>query len=151
MIEFKTVDDVLDFAINAEQEAFDFYIDLAGRASTQAMKETFEQFANEEKGHKSKLERVRSGQTVELSTEKVFDLKIGDYLVDVEVTDKMNYQEALILAMKREKSAFKLYTDLSNLVKDQDIKELFRSLAQEELKHKLRFELEYDDNILGEN
>jgi len=64
---------------------------------------------------------------------------------------KTQLLEALILAMKREKSAFKLYTDLSNLVKDQDIKELFRSLAQEELKHKLRFELEYDDNILGEN
>lgn len=151
MIEFKTIDDVLNFAINSEQEAVDFYTDLASKTSNKGMQETFEQFAQEERGHKSKLERIKQGNTIELSTDKVLDLKIGDYLVDIEVSENMSYQDALILAMKREKSAFKLYTNLSNLVKDQNICDLFRSLAQEEAKHKLRFEVEYDDNILAEN
>ena len=31
------------------------------------------------------------------------------------------------------------------------MRELFLSLAQEEAKHKLRFEIEYDDMILTEN
>lgn len=151
MIEFKTIDDVLNFAINSEQEAVDFYTDLASKTSNKGMQETFEQFAQEERGHKSKLERIKQGNTIELSTDKVLDLKIGDYLIDIEVSENMSYQDALILAMKREKSAFKLYTNLSNLVKDQNICDLFRSLAQEEAKHKLRFEVEYDDNILAEN
>ena len=63
----------------------------------------------------------------------------------------MDYQHVLILAMKREKAAFKLYTDLAAAVDDAGIKAAFESLAQEEAKHKLRFEVEYDDNILIEN
>ncbi|MDX9697466.1 MAG: ferritin family protein, partial [Bacteroidales bacterium] len=63
----------------------------------------------------------------------------------------MSYQDALVLAMKKEKSAFKLYLELSNRAKDTQMKNLFLSLAQEESKHKLRFELEYDEFVLREN
>ena len=34
---------------------------------------------------------------------------------------------------------------------DEDLRGLLLSLAQEEAKHKLRFEIEYDDRILTEN
>ena len=151
MIEFNTIDDVLDFAIQSEQDAVDFYTDLANKVPNKGMSEIFEQFAGEERGHKAKLQRIKEGHAATFAKEKVMDLKIGDYLVDVEASDDMSYQDALILAMKREKSAFKLYTNLSNLVKDQELRKIFLSLAQEEAKHKLRFEVEYDDNILGEN
>ena len=63
----------------------------------------------------------------------------------------MSYSDALILAMKREKAAFRLYMDLSDKAADQEMKKLFLSLAIEESKHKLRFELEYDENVLREN
>jgi len=53
--------------------------------------------------------------------------------------------------MKEEKSAFKLYSDLAARTDDVSTREIFLSLAQEEAKHKLRFEIEYDDNILREN
>ena len=40
--------------------------------------------------------------TVGLAAEqKVLDLKIGDYLVDVEPTEHMDYQQALVVAMKK--------------------------------------------------
>jgi rubrerythrin len=79
------------------------------------------------------------------------DLKIGEYLVDVDPEAELNYQKALILAMKREKASFRLYMDISDGTDDLKMKEIFRSLAQEEAKHKLRFEVEYDDVILAEN
>jgi len=53
--------------------------------------------------------------------------------------------------MKREKAAFKLYSDLAEQVGDQQTKDLFLSLAEEEAKHKLRFEVEYDEVILKDN
>ena len=53
--------------------------------------------------------------------------------------------------MKQEKAAFKLYTDLAVVAPDEDLRDLLLSLAQEEAKHKLRFEVEYDDQILTEN
>jgi rubrerythrin len=71
--------------------------------------------------------------------------------VDIVPKSDMDYQEALILAMKKEKSAFKLYSDLAKIVLEDNLKSLFLMLAQEEAKHKLRFELEYDREILKEN
>jgi rubrerythrin len=53
--------------------------------------------------------------------------------------------------MKEEKAAFKLYSDLAARTDDAAAKEVLLMLAQEEAKHKLRFEIEYDDNILKEH
>ena len=151
MQEFKSVDDILDFAIAGEEEACAFYLDLAARVETPGMKSVFEGFANEEKGHKEKLLRVKEGKVMMKTERKVMDLKIGDYLVDVEATPGMDYQQALIIAMKKEKAAYKLYMDLSAKTGDAGVAAIFVSLANEEAKHKLRFEIEYDENILKEN
>lgn len=148
---FESVENILDFAIEKEQEAANFYMDLAEKMATGGMKKIFEEFSREEMRHKEKLMGVKSGKQLKLSGKKVTDLKIGDYLVDVEATPDMTYQDALILAMKNEKAAYKLYNELANLADDEEIKNLMLSLAQEEAKHKLRFELEYDDKILTEN
>lgn len=151
MNEFKSIDDALDFAIQSEQEAVDFYTNLADGAKNQSMRKVFIQFTNEEKGHKKRLINIKKKGTFEFSDEKVFDLKIGDYLIDIEATSDMSYQDALILAMKKEKSAFKLYSNLAGIAPNSELKNIFLALAQEEAKHKLSFEIEYDDNILKEN
>ena len=147
----RNADELLDFAIQGEQEAHDFYMDLAERVERPAMKKLLTQFAKEEAGHKKKLEGIKKGSRSFPYADDVVDLKIADYLVDIEATGDLTYQEALILAMKREKAAFRLYTDLAALTADKDLKIVFQSLAQEEAKHKLRFELEYDDKVLSEN
>lgn len=151
MKEFNSINDILEFAIAAEQEAVAFYSELAKQAKNAEMKGVFEQFAKEEMSHKSRLLRIKDEGTFEVKNEKVYDLQIADYLVDVEVTPNMSYQDALIVAMKKEKSAFRLYTNLAAKAPTEDLKKTFLSLAQEESKHKLRFEIEYDDYILKEN
>ena len=145
------VDEILDFAIQREQEAHDFYMDLAKKMDRPGMKEIFTQFAGEELGHRKKLEAVKQGKRLLPAKDKVLDLKIAEYLVSVEPDEDLDYQKALILAMKREKASFKLYTDLAASVEEQEVKQIFLGLAQEEAKHKLRFEVEYDDVILAEN
>jgi rubrerythrin len=151
MKEWSSVDDVLDFAIANERKAVDFYTEMAGKAQSPHVKRMFEENANEERGHKAKLEAVKAGKKLLSAEKKVLDLKIGDYLVDVEAEADLDFQGALILAMKREKAAFRLYTDLAAQTEDAEVRELFLGLAQEEAKHKLRFEVEYDDEILKEN
>jgi rubrerythrin len=148
---FGSVDEILDFAIAREEEAAAFYRDLAGRMEWPWMTKTFEEFAGEEDRHKAKLLGVKEGKLVPLPTQKVTDLKIGDYLADVEPSGDLDYQNALIVAMKREKKSFKLYMDLADATDDADLRSLFLILAQEEAKHKLRFELEYDEHILTDN
>ncbi|HPE86425.1 MAG: ferritin family protein [Bacteroidales bacterium] len=148
---FNSVEDILNFAINEEQSAMEFYLNLAKTAKNEEMKEAFEGFAQEELGHKTKLTEVKNTGIMEKSAEKVADLKIADFTVKIVPSPDMSYQDALVLAMKREKAAFKLYTALSQRVENPELANLFKNLAIEEAKHKLRFELEYDEFVLREN
>lgn len=146
-----SIDKILDFAIEKEEDAAQFYTDLAAKMDKSHMKKMFVDFALEEKSHKAKLELVKAGQ-LQLSTpERIQDLKIAEVVTDVDTEGEFDYQKVLITAMKAEKAAFRLYTDLAELTDDAELKATFLSLAQEEAKHKLRFEIEYDETILTEN
>ena len=151
MHSWETIEDVLDFAIGEEIAAQKFYTEMAERMTNPAMKEAFIQFAREERGHEAKLKQVKAGKSMVSANARVQDLGIADYLVEVTPSAGMAYEEALQLAMQKEKAAFKLYSDLAGTVENAELKELFLGLAQEEAKHKLRFEIEYDDNVLAEN
>jgi rubrerythrin len=152
MRNFKSVDEILKMAIKDEQRAANLYADLAKRSRNDEMRRTFMQFSQEELGHKKKLQKFQSSGKIVVPDAKVQDLKIGDYLVEVNTSrDDLSYQEALIVAMKEEKAAFKLYSDLAARTDDPAFREVLLMLAQEEARHKLRFEIEYDNQILKEN
>lgn len=152
MKEFKNMNEILNFAIHAEQEAVDFYTNLSSISGNEQMKKIFLEFAQEEMKHKSKLADLKTNKTYHLPDERVKDLKIAEYIgQDITPSPDLKYPEALVLAMKKEKNAFRLYMILSEEAPNPDMKNLFLMLAQEESKHKLRFELEYDEVILREN
>ena len=132
MKEFRTTEDILDFAINSEQESADFYTKLAAEAKNKEMQDIFKNYANEELEHKEKIIKIREDGEFTLPVGKITDLKIDDYLVDVNASPDISYQDALILAMNKEKAAFRLYLALSGKAEDPDMKQLFLSLAQEE-------------------
>ncbi len=151
MEEFKNINDVLDFAIQSEQDAVDFYTTLSNSSTNTEMADIFRQFAKEEMGHKARLTRIKEQGIFNIQIENVPNLKIAEFLVELKATPGMSYQDALILAMHREKAAFKLYLKLADNAPDPNLREVFYGLALEESKHKLRFELEYDEFILKEN
>jgi rubrerythrin len=150
-MKFKSIDEAIDFAIKNEVKAYELYRDLAEKASGTGPKAIFEGFAEEELGHKNKLMEIKKSHDLSSLTPAVVDLKIADYTIDIVASKDMSYQDALLFAMKAEKAAFKLYSKLAENATDSDIKDLFQHLAMEESKHKLRFEIEYDDHILTEN
>ncbi|OHB60719.1 MAG: hypothetical protein A2Y12_10850 [Planctomycetes bacterium GWF2_42_9] len=151
MTKYNILNEILDFAIGNEIDAYKFYTSLAEKTQNPEMKQVLLNFATEEKGHKKLLEDFKKGKDVKLGGEKITDLKIADYTVDIQPTENMSYQDILTLAMKKEKAAFALYTDLADISPDPDAKKLFTLLAQQEAKHKLRFELEYDNVVLKED
>jgi rubrerythrin len=107
-------------------------------------------FAQEEMKHKAKLEGIQAGGAFKPSGEQVANLKVAEYIMDVTPDPNVDYRGVLVIAMKKEKAAFKLYTDLAASTADSTIRETFLALAQEEARHKLHFEVEYDD-LLAEN
>ena len=151
MTDMNNLEEILDYAIAMEQAAVDLYTRIAEKAKTEHNRQLFLSFAQEERGHKIKLENVKTGKIELGSTEKIQDLKIADYANDVEITDNSSYQDILMFAMKQEKQAFRLYTDLAGRSESEEIQQFFLSLAHEEANHKLRFEIEYDEHVLREN
>ena len=147
-----TYNEIIAFAIDKEQEAVELYSDLAGRAQSPSGKILFKELADMEKGHKTKLEKLDVAYFRSQELKAPEDLKIADYLVDVELTPEATYQDIVLFAAKREKAAFDLYTDLARIyVSIPDIKKIFDVLAQEEAYHKLKLEREYDEVVYKED
>ena len=146
-----SLDDILKDAIEREQAAHDFYLGLSRTTVRPGMREVFEQFAGEELAHKARLQRVRDGDVQLVPKGKVVDLGIAEHLAGLEPQGDLDYAQALMLAMQREKASFRLYTALAGHATDPVARDLFQGLAQEEARHKLRFEIEYDEAILTEN
>ncbi len=146
-----TVDEILDYAIDQEHQAADFYARLAARAEKPGMKKMLLEFAEEETRHKERLLAVKAGERKLTPQEEILDLKVSDYLVEIDAGDNISFQDALIVAMKRERAALKFYNDMAEKVTDANLKQVFAGLAKEEAKHKLFFETEYEERVLMHN
>ena len=87
-----------------------------------------------------------------LDIERVHDLKIAGTFSDIDYTKtNLSYQEALIMAMNKEKEKFILYQELADCTTDTKCEQTFLSLANQEARQKLKIEIEYDEFILSEN
>lgn len=144
----KKFKEVIQFAIDKEIEAFNFYTSASQNSKYSGGKELFLSLAKEEEGHRRLLENLNMEKISEKRIEKVPDLHISDYMVEVEMRPDLSYAEMLRIAMKREEKSLKLYNDMKESNTDEDLKNLFTLLSNEEAKHKLRLEKIYDDEIL---
>jgi rubrerythrin len=147
----KTYREVLEFAIEREQEAQRDYEAAAKMVKDAPMRDALLEMAAQERGHEAKLRGLNVGKFLETAQKPVPSLDIAEYVVAGELHPGMNYPELLSLAMQREKAAYRLYTDLARITPDPEARALLKALAQEEARHKLAFEIEYDTNVLQEN
>jgi rubrerythrin len=150
MPHFQSIEDVLNYAIGREETAAQFYTEQASKTAKKEMRETFVEFALEEVSHKAKLTAIRDGRGQFAAPHKIADLYIAEMQKPPQPDGDISYADVLVIAMQREKASYQLYSDLADLA-DGDMRATFLQLAQEEAKHKLRFEVEYDREVLNEN
>jgi len=141
---FRTVNDILDFAIAREVESRRFYAELAQLATRPEVREIIERLARDELQHSIHLQAIRAGEVAFAGDEEVGSLNIEEVLAEVTPQAEMGYADLLVVAMKKEKAAFRLYTNLASLARSQALRDVLTKLAQEEAEHKLRLEIEYD-------
>ncbi|MDJ0720011.1 MAG: ferritin family protein [Desulfobacterales bacterium] len=150
-MEFKTPNDILDYAIGKEKEAKQFYLDISEEETLSGNRQVFRDFAKEEDKHVVLLEKLKAGVIAEGIDNYEFkwikDIKRSDLLLDIEYEKGMHYRDILMLAIKREEKALKLYNDLQVRIEDPDHVKIFKMLCQEEAKHKLALETMYDDHM----
>lgn len=144
---------IIDFAVEKEKEAVQFYSDLRKHAKFKAHKDMLQELENMEKGHILTLEKMRSKPLEQKTTKVVDNLKISDYTIPEEDIKPDSYPNILLLAMKREEKSNLLYLNLSEkfATEDKELSDLFANLAAEEAKHKLKFEKIYDSEVLKDN
>jgi rubrerythrin len=143
-----SVVDVVNFAIEKEEKAMDFYRQCADRARNSGIRKFFQELVQEEQRHRDLLKGLDVDKLGEIKLEKVEDLHISDYLVDVPFKEDLTYQAALTLAMKKEEKAHAFYVSWQNKCLHEKTAKLFEILAQEELRHKQKLETKYDEEIL---
>ena len=143
-------EEVIRVAIEKETEASELYEKASAMAEWSNTQMMFKELAAEERRHRQMLENLSAQELSPREVQTIPNLRIGDYLVETPFTPDMNYQEVLILAIKREERAFRMYEDLGQGATDPQLQKLFQVLTQEEGKHKLRLETEYDEHVLTE-
>lgn len=145
--------EIIDYAVEKEQEAVEFYQYLQKQAKFSAQRKMLEELENMEKGHIQILENIRCKgfEKLQPKKEKIEDLKISNYMVEKELGENMDYEDILIIAMKREEASYNLYTDLAMNFEHEETSQLFQRLAAEEAAHKHKFEVLYDEDILKDN
>ncbi len=136
--------EILEFAISRELEAYNFYKALADRVAGEHMRRIFEDLAEEELEHKAKLELeiLKLGRT--LPEPGKLEPPAHEYIVsDSDAALEMDYRDMLLLGMEKEEASFRTYVGLIPQTTDESSREVLLALAEEEVRHKLRFEKEY--------
>ncbi|MHB1356317.1 MAG: ferritin-like domain-containing protein [Anaerolineae bacterium] len=142
-------------AIQREIDANTMYSNAAKMAITPNGRDLLFEMAAQELGHRNRLEAMLKGDTFKVLSKKqqkqVVDLKITDYLVEEPLSADSDLQTILIVAGKREKGSFELYSAMARVAGDPDSVKLFEFLANEELAHKRRVEAMYDELVYLDN
>jgi len=149
------MDNILRTAIRREIDAYNLYSSAAEMAATPHAKDVLTDLANQEAGHRNRLERLLADKSMSLLSKaqkkKVVDLKITDYLIEVPLAPDSDFQDILIVAGKREKASYDLYSALATVAEDDEMVRLFEFLADEEMGHKNRVEALYEELVYQDN
>lgn len=142
---------VIAFAVAREEDAAAGYTELMAAAEKPGLKELFRELRDEERDHKRLLEELDPAGAASLEPAEVEDLGITDGLSAEPPHPGMSFQDALILAARKEEQAIRLYSGLAAGARRAGERKLFGFLAGREKLHKLKLETEYEDRVLTED
>ncbi len=137
--------EILELAVSREVEAYHFLMAMAERVASKAIRNLFEELAEEELQHKStlELEMMKLGHTVPI--DQVLPGPKNIYVLSNSTSKlDMDFRDVMLLAMEKEEVSFRTYVDLIGQISNQESKEILLNLAQEEVAHKLRFKTELE-------
>ena len=143
--------ELLDTAIYKEIAAQVFYIAGQNKTEDPGAKALLGELAEQELKHAELLKDLKAKGLVKQDwhQERVPNLRISEYLTGPDTAEGVGLQEALILAMKREQQSVEFYSNMMGIMRDEATKHLCEKLVHEELKHKLKLEMYYDDLFYG--
>ncbi len=150
-----TVIEALKEAAQKEQLTLDFYIKLLDIVAELSSKEIIKELIETKKKFKNVIEEaIGCGCLDNLGRDsscKLRDLGIGKTGHSEVVTNTLNVQELLLIAIRHEDSSMKYYESMAEKFKGSDAGEAFTRLAYDVACHKKDIQYLYDDIVNLEN
>ena len=143
MLQFRTLDDILDFAIVQEKAAQKFYAKLSDQAEDINMQLFYRTLVEEEQVHEEELRKLKSSNS-NLPAPDLTQLQKSGYLDALPISSDMSIKEVLLYALKKEKSAKMLYSVLAENMEQVELAGMFKTLAAQEAEHADYFQKEYN-------
>jgi rubrerythrin len=131
---WKTTDDVLDYAIAAEELSISACTQMAATAKSEKTRALLFRFSAEEVGHKKRLKTLKDSRAMLTSALDLAAME-EDLKPKVRTIERMTPKDARAFAVQCEKEAEFLYSALAETVQDEGQAELFRMLSDEECMH----------------
>ena len=141
----KRISDILDLAIQREEEAYEFYMDILGRVDDESVKDTLKFIAGEEVKHKQFLVNYSEGKygADSMRMADVVEYKVAEYLEEPEISEDSKSEDVYLIAAHREGRSHQFYSELAGMHADGELKSMLTKMANEELKHKEKMEYLY--------
>jgi rubrerythrin len=141
-----SVSEILELAVEREEDAYRFYTDLAKHATNPMLQRMFKSLAKVELEHKEKfeLELIKEGNVL-VDKKRVEDFDLNKYASGTQFIDDMGYGEVLVMGIEKEKRSVRFYFELAAIAMDKESREALLALAEEEASHKAQLQIEYDN------
>lgn len=149
-----TVEQALKVAIDAEIQAYNLYTSAAQKIGGAGTKTMLTELAQQELGHRRKLEHVLAKKDYNVLGKSVpkESRGIAEFLADTEeLPANATTQQVMIFAIKKEERAFNFYTTLKHQFLGTELENLFSGLAAEEQGHKVKLEEDYEEHFMQWN
>jgi rubrerythrin len=145
--------DLLDIALDREIVSEAFYIASQKKTRDPGAVELMRSLAREEASHSQWIKKLKekSPEGKDWHPEKLTDLMISEYLVDIHLAEEAGLQDVITAAMKREQYSFEFYARMEQAARSEAAKRLCRKLVKAEREHKIKLEILYDDLFYKEN
>ena len=144
----KTVNDLLEIAIQHEISSQNFYRDALGKTSDKKVRHFLESLIEEEEGHERMLINIKAMDIYDGSVaidEDSLRLAGESHSIDIpELSSDPKLEEIYEIALKRETRAYNIFCQLTAAVTDDELKTLFSSLADEEMNHHKNIDQKYN-------
>jgi rubrerythrin len=145
--------EVLETALYKEIAAEAFYSAGQNNTTDPGARSLMKELAEEERRHVQVLKSLKEKdwKKGQWHSEKMPNLMISEYLTGSDKLEGASLQDTLVTAMKREQQAVEFYSRMMSSLRDEEAKRLCERLVHDELKHKYRLEVLYDDLFYQED
>ncbi len=144
-MEINDYKEAINFAIDREIEAQNFYKEIANKVSKPELNEMFLSFAGEEKKHEMILKDILKKDDVDTYFHEDRDYGVAETVPAPDISQISTLKDAFALAMKNEEKAMKMYLAMAENCKTRQIKTVFEDLAAMERDHKFKMESSFTD------